>query len=1014
MVVFAMGPPAPGGIMTERTSAESRTCEKCGRPMVTGAKLALCPACMFDVPASDDTDHALVRDETDELEHRPAVPTADSASNETGNDKPATSAEDDVNRSKRAPTTVPDRGPPEVANGPPGEPPRTPISGPMWHGRWILVVLYVVLAAGAIARLVWAERETREPTDLSYMIQSGEFTVDGALKGCKTPYPDPSQLSWYAVRRLPTIVRSADGTLEIGPDDHISKIVGEDFLRKVNGISVDDPAIGQILDASPQDRNRWVSLGSDGRSSEIAFLRIMMGTYWARLLSGLSIGALGVVAFWLLPGRKSTAGFLVACLSVALLWYARSVPFHLRLGAENFVYYLMQSYIAVPFVLFMVTFTPLRLVVTRPLYAGLAAAIPATLLVVINGVIDPFAMMHGYLIRPLFRLWALYMILLIVITVPFGLWCRALKIQVTPTDKARSRIVGVAVLISFAPLIVFTLFDLDADSTYSMRLVPEIGVVLFPLLILYAIARHNLLRMSELLREGLIYGLLSIALLGLYAVVAATTTALFANVAQGYLQSLAVGGTVMIAIPSHAVMRKAIRRRLEIPPEEYDDLLHRLDEIARAAPSPDGYCRDVVQFLERVTKSDRISILVREPGDVDWKISDSHIGPGLTPISPSCSPLIQELESSHSEIFVDDLLDELHVPRSLETPLQGLQALEANALLPLSARNQLVGALALGARVDERNHSARELKLYKRLSGHIANALVQMFDRLRAASGNRIVDIYPDCPKRIGNYIIERVLGEGGMSYVYLGHNSLGSAAIKVCNRFVQSDRKLLERFHREGAALSRMRHANIVPIMDVGWEGPEPFMAMEYFERGSLDDVIERDGPCSEAVSMRYLLGAVRGLIAAQEEGVIHRDIKPTNLFVTNDNQVKIGDFGLARLADQSTLTREGEIFGTPHFMSPEILRGQTADWTADQYALGISLYFVLTGNLPFEGDNMESIHFQHVNSSIPDMRQRRPELSVACSDVIARMAAKRQEDRFHSYRQIEHAAQVILKKTI
>jgi predicted Ser/Thr protein kinase len=1000
-----------GALMDERPADEPAKCSICGKPLAKGNGFRLCPACMFDFPDEDGEDLTANQTLEYDLEHS-------STMQSSGGEPPDENSGEGSRPSGAGPprprvkTTVVDRGLPQFDGSPPGEPPKTARSGQMRFGRWILAIVYVILAAGAVWRLFWVEQTTREPVDLSYMLQSGEFSVAYALQGCEPPYPDPTQLSWYTVGTLPAVTQSGDGTIEVSLNDRIAALVDGRPLVKVNGLAVEDPSIDQILPANPNDRVRWLSFGSEENRAEIAFLRIMMPTYWAKLVAGLSIGALGVLAYWLRPGRKSTVGFLIACLCVALLWYARAVPFHLRLGIENLIYYLLQSYIVVPYIVFMVTFTPLRRLVTKPLYAAIAVAIPPTIILVTNGILDPASMIHGYLTQPMYLAWIAYSGLLILVTAPAGLWCRALGVELTPTDKARGRLVGIAVLVSFLPILAFLPLNLYAGSTRVFRLVPELAVVAFPALILYAIVRHNLLRMSELLRDGLVYGLLSIGLLGLYAAVAASATALFANLPQGYLQSLAMGGTVLVAIPSHTIMRRVIRRRLEIPPEEYDDLLHRLDEVAKAAPSPDGYCRDVVRFLERVTKSDRVSILVREPGDVDWKISDSLIGPGLTPVSPSCTPLIHELEATNSEIFVDDFLDDLNAPRYQETPLQGLQTLHANALLPLSARNQLVGALALGARVDDRNHSGRELKLYRRLGDHIAVTLVHMFDRLRAASGNRIVDIYPDCPKRIGNYIIDSVLGEGGMSYVYLGHNSLGYAAIKVCNRFVQSDRKLLERFHREGLTLSKLKHANIVPVFDVGWEGPEPYIAMEYFQRGSLDDTITTEGPCAEAIGLRYLLDAVRGLNAALKAGIIHRDIKPTNMFLTLDNHVKIGDFGLARLADQSTLTREGEIFGTPHFMSPEILRGQPTDWTADQYALGISLFFILTGQLPFEGDSMESLHYQHANATIPDVRSIRPELSTACSNLIAKMAAKNKEDRFESYAQIEHEVRLVGKR--
>ena len=990
--------------MTDSSASKKRYCTHCGEPLVQGKSSHFCPACMFDFPTDDesspDINHAAstVLSTQDEDENPPEFITP---SSEANGESP-----------KKAKTTILGQELPPFDEPPRTPPPRRLGTGRMRYGRWVVAIVFVVLAAGAIARLMWIETQTREPVDLTPLILAEGYSVEFVVGAVEGIVPEKSDLLWYAVREFPAIVQAADGQLEFAREQEGSRDFEGLPITRINGIAVEDLQIEETLEDVRSDTRLRVTLVEDGDTREVVYRRVVMASQWARLLAGLSFGALGVVAFWLRPGRKSSMGFLVACAYIALFWYTRSVQFYFRVDIEDFTYHVLQCFLPIPFVVFMATFTPLRRVVGQPLYAAGAAAIPSTILILTNLVLYPTAALHGYLDSPAYKDWAVLMIATILLTVPFGLWCRIRGVKLSPTDISRGRIVCIAVLLSFAPLIVFAYLDYRSDLAHSYNIIPELVVILFPVVILYAIARHNLLRISELLREGLIYGFLSLGLLSLYAAVTAGVTTLFADIGDSYIRGVVVAGTVLVAIPSHNAVRQLIRRRLDIPPEAYDDLLQKLDEISKGAPSPDGYCRDVVRLFERIAKTDHVAILVREPGELDWKISDSQRGPAFTPIEQECLPLIDELESQKSEVFLDDYLDDLSVVNHQTTPLQSLVALNANVVMPMSARDQIVGALALGSRVDQRNHSARELKLYRRMAAHIAGTLVQMFDRLRAASGDRIVDIYPDYPKRIGNFVIERVLGEGGMSYVYLGQNSLGFAALKVCNRFVQSDRQLLERFHREGVAMSRIKHPNIVPILDVGWEGPEPYIALEYFGRGSLDDIVETKGPCSEATALRYLTGAVRGLEAALKADIIHRDIKPTNLFVADDDTIKIGDFGLARLADQSTLTREGEIFGTPHFMSPEILRGNTADWTADQYALGVSLFYALTGQMPFEGENVESLHYQHVNAPVPEVRSLRPNLSEACSEIISRMVAKRMEDRFESYAQIEATVENILSK--
>jgi len=198
---------------------------------------------------------------------------------------------------------------------------------------------------------------------------------------------------------------------------------------------------------------------------------------------------------------------------------------------------------------------------------------------------------------------------------------------------------------------------------------------------------------------------------------------------------------------------------------------------------------------------------------------------------------------------------------------------------------------------------------------------------------------------------------------------------------------------------MQKIEHPNVVSIYEVGQEGHEPFIALEYFPDGSLDDRMKRSAAMSEREALRFIIEAANGLAAAFEQGIIHRDIKPKNLFITSDHALKVGDFGLAHLADAQTLTQSGEMFGTPHYMSPEIIRGERATWLSDQYALGVTLYEMLTGSHPYPADAIEAVVYRHLHAPVPDARRKRKDVSQETAVLARRMMAKRPNNRFESY---------------
>ena len=256
-------------------------------------------------------------------------------------------------------------------------------------------------------------------------------------------------------------------------------------------------------------------------------------------------------------------------------------------------------------------------------------------------------------------------------------------------------------------------------------------------------------------------------------------------------------------------------------------------------------------------------------------------------------------------------------------------------------------------------------------------------------------------PDRLGRYEIVRKLGEGAMGVVYEGRDpKLGRrVAIKTARRELMSrgamTEELMQRFLREAQAAGALNHPNIVTIYDVGEEGDVSYIAMEYLEGSDLRDVIadRRRLSVEEIVN----LGAViaEALSAAHAQGIVHRDVKPANIFVQTDGRVKITDFGIARVSD-STLTQEGTLIGTPHYMSPEQFMGQRVDGRSDLFSLGVILYELLTGEKPFSGEAISTVMHQclKVNPIPPE------ELNFAVpkplSDVVMKAMSKRPDGRY------------------
>lgn len=215
-----------------------------------------------------------------------------------------------------------------------------------------------------------------------------------------------------------------------------------------------------------------------------------------------------------------------------------------------------------------------------------------------------------------------------------------------------------------------------------------------------------------------------------------------------------------------------------------------------------------------------------------------------------------------------------------------------------------------------------------------------------------------------GRYSILDTIGEGGMAIVYRAKDTLLNrvVAIKVLRPQYASDSEFRERFRREAQSAAALSHPNIVNVYDVGEDSGSNYIVMEWVDGQTLNDIIVRDGRLTVDVTADYSMQILDALEHAHRSGVIHRDIKPHNILITRDGHVKVTDFGIARAASASALTETGKVIGTVNYTSPEQARGASAIAESDIYSLGVVMYEMLTGRLPFAGDTPVAVALKHV----------------------------------------------------
>ena len=255
-----------------------------------------------------------------------------------------------------------------------------------------------------------------------------------------------------------------------------------------------------------------------------------------------------------------------------------------------------------------------------------------------------------------------------------------------------------------------------------------------------------------------------------------------------------------------------------------------------------------------------------------------------------------------------------------------------------------------------------------------------------------------------GRYVVQAIVGTGGMAIVYRAFDKKKNriVAIKVLRPEYESDEEFVRRFSREAEAASKVSHENIVNLLDVGIDGDLRYIVMEYVDGQTLKEMIRQQGFISPDTAIRMTIRILAAVDHAHRNGIVHRDIKPQNILVDSEGRVKVADFGIARLkATQTTTIEDGQkltAMGSVHYFSPEQARGEVADEKSDLYSVGVVMYEMLTGEVPFDGETSVSVALKHVNEAPKSMLEHRAGIPKALDEVVMRALCKDATKRYQS----------------
>ncbi|MEA5017262.1 MAG: Stk1 family PASTA domain-containing Ser/Thr kinase [Erysipelotrichaceae bacterium] len=247
-------------------------------------------------------------------------------------------------------------------------------------------------------------------------------------------------------------------------------------------------------------------------------------------------------------------------------------------------------------------------------------------------------------------------------------------------------------------------------------------------------------------------------------------------------------------------------------------------------------------------------------------------------------------------------------------------------------------------------------------------------------------------------YIIVRGLGQGGMADVYLAMDTVlnREVAIKVLRGELANDPVALLRFQREASAASAINHPNIVEIYDVGTWDNKPYIVMEYVRGKTLKQLINQRGALEQKEAVAIMKQLIEATIVAHRNNIIHRDIKPQNVLVKDDGTIKMTDFGIALAQDAIQLTQTDAVMGSVHYLAPEVARGEVASYQSDIYSLGIVMYELLTGEVPFRADSPVQVAMKHMQNDLPDIKANNAMILQSVENIVLKATVKNKNHRY------------------
>ena len=252
-----------------------------------------------------------------------------------------------------------------------------------------------------------------------------------------------------------------------------------------------------------------------------------------------------------------------------------------------------------------------------------------------------------------------------------------------------------------------------------------------------------------------------------------------------------------------------------------------------------------------------------------------------------------------------------------------------------------------------------------------------------------------------GRYELEELAGTGGMSSVYRARDNLleRHVALKLLHEYHGADAESIERFRREARAVAQLSHPNIVTVIDRGEDGGRQYIVFEYVDGENLKELVAREGPLPVRRALELAIQVGEGLACAHEHGVVHRDVKPQNVLLNGDGRAKVTDFGIARSLDvDHGMTQTGTVIGTSNYIAPEQASGRAVDERTDIYSLGVVVYELLSGDVPFPGENFVAVALRHVHEEPPSVLEVRPDVPLRLAQLVDRALAKDPDDRFPS----------------